>query len=180
MLLFNSLVRSRLEYCSELWDVTSIGLINEIEYIQRSFTKKINGLREQNYWMRLKILKIYSLQRRRERQTILYTWKIKNSLVRNDIGLAFESNARRSQQRAILKPLPKVKGYLLSAFEQSFSIRGAKLWNILPTDLKFETSKNCFISKLDKWLKLFPDEPPIQGHYHRSKNSLLDYNLNSL
>ena len=176
MLLFNSLVRSRLEYCSELWDPGTIKEINDLEQIQRKFTHKIDGLREENYWKRLEMLKIFSLQRRRERKNIIYVWKIKNSMVRNDIELKFEMNSRRSKYAAILKPMPKIKGKILTAFEQTFIIRCAKLWNKLPTELMLEEHYKSFLYKLDKWLELFPDEPPVQGYFHRSRNSLLDYN----
>ena len=179
MLLFNSLVRSRLEYCSELWDPGTKTLINEIEQVQRRFTHKIDGLREENYWKRLEILKILSLQRRRERKNIIYVWKIKNSMVRNDIELEFEMNSRRSKYVAVLKPMLKTTDTtekIKSAFEQSFIIRCAKLWNKLPTELMLESHYSSFIYKLDKWLDLFPDKPPVQG-YSGSRNSLIDYNI---
>ena len=38
--LFNSIVRSKLEYCSPVWDPYKLKHINSIEQIQRSFTKK--------------------------------------------------------------------------------------------------------------------------------------------
>ena len=180
VLLFNSLVRSRLEFCSELWDPSGIAQINAIEAVQRVFTRKIYGLKTVNYWKRLNILNIFSLQRRRERKTIIYVWKIKNGLVRNDIKLCFENNDRRSQSRAIVEPVPKIRGKILSAFEQSFVIRAAKLWNRLPPILCSLTIYSSFVKELDKWLKAFPDEPPINGYYHRSTNSLIDSNLHNL
>ena len=180
MLLFNSLVRSRLEFCSELWDPNGIAQINAIEAVQRVFTRKIDGLKTVNYWKRLEILNIFSLQRRRERRTIIYVWKIKNALVRNDIELCFEINDRRSQSRAIVKPVPKIRGKILSAFEQSFVVRAAKLWNRLPPRLCSLTIYSSFVKELDIWLSAFPDEPPINGYYHRSTNSLIDSNLHNL
>ena len=72
--------------------------------------------------------------------------------------------------------MPKIKGKILTAFEQTFIIRCAKLWNKLPTELMLEEHYKSFLYKLDKWLELFPDEPPVQGYFHRSRNSLLDYN----
>ena len=149
--------------------------INCIEQIQRRFTQKIDGLRDKNYWERLKILNIFSLQRRRERKTILHTWKIKNSLVRNDIKLNFNDNPeRRTASRAILPPMPKTSGKVLSAFEHSFGVRSAKLWNKMSSNLTILTNYTTFVNKLDKWLKLLPDEPPIKGYYHKNRNSILD------
>ena len=37
--LFNSLVRSRMEYCSQIWDPHKVGEINALEQIQRNFTQ---------------------------------------------------------------------------------------------------------------------------------------------
>ena len=47
-----------------------------IEAIQRTFTYKITEVQHLNYWERLQELKLYSLQRRRERYIIIYIWKI--------------------------------------------------------------------------------------------------------
>ena len=49
--------------------------IEEIEAVQRTFSSKIAGMKHLNYWKRLKELNLYSLQRRRERYTIIYVWK---------------------------------------------------------------------------------------------------------
>ena len=51
--LFNSIIRSRLEYCCQLWSPCKITQINDIEQIQRSFTSKIKSVRDLNYLERL-------------------------------------------------------------------------------------------------------------------------------
>ena len=65
--LFKSLVLPRLEYGCQLWSPTSVNQINAIENIQRKFTKHITGMHSLPYENRLKHLKLYSLQRRRDR-----------------------------------------------------------------------------------------------------------------
>ena len=175
MLLFNSLIRSRLEFCCELWDPYLIKNISKIEQVQRRFTSKVDEGKDLNYWDRLKLFNLLSLQRRRERQTIIYAWKIKNDLVRNDIELQFKRCPRTSREKAKLKPMPKTTGKRLSIYENSFVIRAAKLWNKLPPQLAADSNLNTFKLNLDKWLASFPDQPPIQGYYHSSKNSILDY-----
>ena len=52
--IFNSLVISKLDYCCEIWNPHQIQQIIKIEQIQRAFTSRIAGLREDNYWNRLK------------------------------------------------------------------------------------------------------------------------------
>ena len=71
--LYKSLVRSLLEYCCPLWDPVK-GTENQLlEGVQQTFTNRIGGrgLENLNYWERLSHLKLMSLQRRRERYTIL-------------------------------------------------------------------------------------------------------------
>ena len=74
--LFKSLVISRLDYASQLWSPHKISQITQIEKVQRSFTKQISGLRDLSYHERLQTLKLYSLQRRKERYCIILIWKI--------------------------------------------------------------------------------------------------------
>ena len=81
--LWKSLVLPILDYCSQLWCPTKQGHIQQIEAIQKSFTNKIKLDRKYDYWDRLSKLKLYSLQRRRERYRILYIWKILKNQVPN-------------------------------------------------------------------------------------------------
>ena len=57
--------------------------INLVEKIHRSFTRFISGMTNLSYPERLTVLKLYSLQRRRERYIIIYVWKILEGLVPN-------------------------------------------------------------------------------------------------
>ena len=74
--LFKSLVLPKLEYGCQLWSPTSVNQINAIENIQRKFTKHITGMHSLSYENGLKCLSLYSLQRRRDRYTAIYVWKI--------------------------------------------------------------------------------------------------------
>ena len=62
--LYSSLVRSRLEYCCQVWDPYKVKHINALEQIQKIFTRKIDFMKDFDYWTRLKKLGIMSLQRR--------------------------------------------------------------------------------------------------------------------
>ena len=81
--LWKSMVIPIFDYCSPLWSPTKVGLIQEIESIQKSFVNKIAGVRNLSYWEQLKFLKIYSLERRRERFQVLYIWSIIEGKVPN-------------------------------------------------------------------------------------------------
>ena len=74
--LYKSLLRSLLEYSCPLWNPKKVSDIQQLEAVQRTFTKRIWGLQDKDYWSRLQTLKLMSLQRRRERYIILHMWKI--------------------------------------------------------------------------------------------------------
>ena len=56
---------------------------DKLEKIQRSFTKHITGVHGLEYSKQLVSLKLYSLQRRRERYCIIYVCKIIDGFVSN-------------------------------------------------------------------------------------------------
>ena len=81
--LFKSLVLPRFDYGSQLWSPHLVKHIDQLEKIQRSFTKHITGMQSLEYSKRLVSLKLYSFQRGRERYCIIYVWKIIEGLVTN-------------------------------------------------------------------------------------------------
>ena len=81
--LFKSLVLSRLDYGSQLWSPHLVKHIDQLEKIQKSFTKHITGMPSLDYSDHLVFSKLHSLQRRRERYCIIYVWKIIEGLVPN-------------------------------------------------------------------------------------------------
>ena len=104
--LYKSLIRSRVEYCCPLWNPTKIADVKSIESVQRQFTRRIRGLKDTNYWDRLRELKLSSLQRRRERYMIIHVWKILQDISPNDISMVFKESPRLGQ-RVVIPPLAK-------------------------------------------------------------------------
>ena len=80
------LVLPVIDYSSQLWAPQEGVLLSKLEGLQKSFTKRVEGLRVMNYWERLKCLNLQSLHRR-------YTWKIMQYIVPN-CGLMWDSNSR--------------------------------------------------------------------------------------
>ena len=66
---------------SQLWSPYLLKHVYLIEKVQRAFTKHISGMCFLSYSKRLEVLKLYSLQRRRERYGIIYVWKMIEGLV---------------------------------------------------------------------------------------------------
>ena len=143
-----------------------------VEQVQRMFTSRISGMKDVNYWDRLCELGIMSLQRRRERIIIMHLWKILNGINPNTINLDFKFHSRSGSIKATIKPLPRIRGRILTSFDQSFTIKAAKFWNVLPAKLTNVTSLDQFRRELDKFLKGVPDKPPLPGYPHISDNSL--------
>ena len=71
MTLFKSLVIPVVEYGSIVWSPHKRGEINEIESVQRSFTSKLEGLKDMNYHQRLKSLR-YIVWREDEKGTTFF------------------------------------------------------------------------------------------------------------
>ena len=81
--LFKELVMPRLDYSCQLWSPYLIKHINMVEKVQRYFTRIISGMKGLSYPERLTVLKLYSLQRRRERYIIIGVLKFLKGLVPN-------------------------------------------------------------------------------------------------
>ena len=174
MLLYKTYVRPHLEYSCCLWSPNKIKNIADLEGIQRSITAKIRDMEEHDYYQRLKKLDLMSLQRRRERYDLIQMWKIQNNIIPNDLGISFYKTSRHGW-KCRLKPLSNRRGKLATIKENSFSNRAAALFNILPKKVKEAVTPENFKTRLDKFLKNIPDEPPIHGYVPRNKNSLLDW-----
>ena len=173
--LYKSLVRSILEFNSPVWNPTKVGEIQAIEGVQKTFTSRISALKSDDYWKRLKEMSLMSLQRRRERYIILQVWKILNGVSPNDIDMKFRETSRRG---TIAVTPPLVKGCSQrnqSLYDGSFAVLGARLWNIVPVDIKSIRSFLSFKEKLSRFLASFPDNPPVRGYSCANSNSLLDW-----
>ena len=169
VLLWKSLVLSKLEYCSQLWSPTTKGNIQMLEMVQRSFIRKIDEMRHLDYWTQLKKLRLYSLERRRERYMIIYTWRMLEGQV-PDItsGKIYYINEGSRLGRKCSSPSirnnapPDVKRIRYA----SLAVKGPQLFNILPAELRNLGNRSIEIFKraLDKFLAVVPDEPLIPGY----------------
>ena len=145
----------------------------KLEAVQRSFTARIKGLEDQYYSQRLTTLKLFSLQRRRERFIFIQMWKIFKGLAPNDLNFQFHNHIR-------LGPQCKQKYYrcpsvaLQTIRHNFFSCVGPRLFNILPSFIKNANTLETLKSRLDKFLNKLPDKPPTPGYPASNSNSLLE------
>ena len=175
MTLFKTMVRSRLEYCCPVWNPHKVQDIKAIENIQRSFTKKIIGCQDLNYWDRLKKLNVLSLQRRRERYCIIHVWKMLNGLAPNDIGLTTYNHIRLGNKIRLPPHNNKAQASVTTDYENSFKIKASRLWNLLPKSINTIKTLDSFKEELGNFLRRFPDTPPVPGYTAINRNSLLDW-----
>ena len=174
MYLYQSYVLPRLEYGSILWSPYKKKDIIKLEAIQRTITAKIEGLQGCNYHQRLQKLKLYSLQRRRERYIAIYMYKVSAGLVPNNINLQFYTNRR--QMKMCRKPkLDALKVHLSTIQLNYFTSSGPAIFNILPAALKEARSLDSFKHQLDKFLQKIPDLPPTPGYSSLNGNTLLEW-----
>ena len=188
--MWNSQIRSILDYCSPLWspNPNNFGNIDLLEGTQRAFTRCIKGMEGLDYAQRLKTLNMYSVQRRHERYKIIYLYKIKSCLVPNiseTHGLQFHPN-KRLGTTCWIPTFPLYRNKAMKARNNSFALTASSLWNSLPSDIRdiSGVSVEIFKRKLDQVLKHYPDEPRCSatGVYTNSQgrksNSLYDLSNN--
>ena len=56
--------------------------------------------------------------------------------------------------------------------EKSFRMQATKLWNILPAHTNSIKDLEKFKVSLGKFLKKFPDRPPVRGYTTQNNNSV--------
>ena len=155
MTLFISLVLSGLDYGSQLWPPTKIHQIIMIEKIQKAFTKHIKGFSSFAYQERLSNLKIYSLQRRRERYIIIYVWIILENLVPK---LVKPLEFYVSDRRGCLCSVSHVRlGHTGTLAYSSFRWKGIQMFNSLPMHIRNITACPASIFKKQLDLQLSPN-----------------------
>ncbi len=81
--LYTTYVRPFVEYLTVIWNPDSVSLSDSVERIQRSFTKRIHGLRWRPYEERLRVLQLDTLATRRRHIDLTTVFKA----LRGDLGI---------------------------------------------------------------------------------------------
>ena len=179
MTLYRALILSKLDYCSPLYFPWQIGDMHTVEKVQADFTRRIGSMKKPGedrpfgYWERLKRLRLYSVERRVERYSAIFIWKVKNGITKNP-GFEFVDTGRRGTMvRIHIKQNESVR-------ENSFLIWGARIFNALPRELRDFCSNTkdrpaAFNTALDSFLQGIPDEPNLTPVYS-SRMQCVDLN----
>ena len=126
--------------------------LERLEQLQKTFTKNIPEVNQMNYLERLKTLKMYSQQRRAERYQVIYTWKVLEGLTPN-CGITTIQSENRECKIPMLKGSQEVRNLR----DQSCQVRGPRLFNCLPRNIRDTTRVSVLEFKeiLDQFLGLF-------------------------
>ena len=174
--LWKSLIQSRLDYCSQLWSPSDQASISKLEGVAKSFTSRVSGTEGLDYWERLSMLRMYSQERRRERYQIIFIWKLSQGLV-GGYSLPFQHSDRRGRTVLVPQIVLESAAAVKKARESSLKVKGARLYNLLPKELRDMqgVTVDTFKTSLDSWLSQVPDQPTIAGRQRAAAtNSLID------
>ena len=137
MTILKSLVQPHLDYCCQLWCPSLQYEINRIEKVQKSLISRISDKRlvGADYWQKLKLLRVYSQERRRERYAVMFLWKLSQGLV-TGYNIDFTPPDSRIGRKAVPANLPRSPACLKNAREGSLAVKGVALFNSLPSSLR--------------------------------------------
>ncbi|CAB4029790.1 Hypothetical predicted protein [Paramuricea clavata] len=151
--IINSLVFSKLFYCSSVWSTTSEGNIKKLQSVQNFAARIIGGLRKYDHVTPiLKELQWIPVKKHLFYRDAVLAFKCMNGLAPNYLSSLFttrEAVSRRTTRQSDQLNLPlftSVKG------QKSFKYRIAKLWNELPPVIKLCGSISVFKLNLKKKL----------------------------
>jgi hypothetical protein len=143
--LYNSLVRSKLEYCTQVWGGLSKSNMVKIERVQRRATRYILNFSDLDYKHRLSMLNMLPLSYRRDVSDILFYHQCfyKNSINTNEFVHLTSNNCRysRSSDDPTKLRMPFCR---TQAYKNTYFNRIVKLWNAIPAELRAMPDKNIF------------------------------------
>lgn len=150
LLLYNTLVRPHLEYCVQFWGPYFKKDIEALEKVQRRATKLIPGIKDEPYEERLRILNLFSLQKRRMRGDLIEVFK-------------YLKGINKAQYASLLRPssVSRTRGHKWKLVKGKFSTnirkyffsqRVISVWNRLPDHVVEAESLQVFKNRLDSVL----------------------------
>ena len=128
-----------------------------------------------DYWQKLKLLRVYSQERRRERYSVMFLWKLSQGLV-TGYDITFTPLDGRTGRKAVSPSIPRTPSCLKNAREGSLAVKGVALFNSLPISLRNSDHGDIpmFKNHLDIYLGNIPDQPTMPGLTRGAQsNSLL-------
>ena len=143
---FITYVRPILEYCCVVWNPFLVQDINAIESVQRRFIKRIPCTKNLTYCQRLRGLGIESLELRRLRADLLFTYKLVFGILDMDVSEFFTTQFDDKRRGHCYKLyLPSCKSCVRY---NCFSHRVIRFWNVLPECVTYNAFKQSLTSNV--------------------------------
>ena len=152
-LIYKSLIRPTLKYCSSIWYPIFITDATEIEKVQRRSTKLVPELKNLSYTDRLKHLDLTTLAYRHKRTDLIRTFKIMNKIDNITLDSFFTRNDNLTKGHKWKLDKPRA---ITSIRQICFSHRVINWWNDLPKNVADCISINSFKNLLENALKNDP------------------------
>jgi hypothetical protein len=142
---FCTYVRPLLEYATPAWSPHFSYLVFRVENVQRSFTKRLEGLKQFSYIDRLNILSAETLEKRRLVLDLTYCYKLVNGIITCSVSLNKNNNrtSARGHRSKLVQPLCHS-----DTAKYFFSSRITSVWNNLPADAVQAKTTLSFRNKL--------------------------------
>ena len=153
--LYKTLVRPHVEYCTAVWSPHYQKDKELIEKIQHRFTKMIPKVKHLSYEDRIRVLRLWTLEERRNRADLIQVFKMYRGLAEPKFEDFFELDVR-SRTRG--HPAKIVKHRCETLIRQKFfSERVVNSWNRLDTETVLASSVDQFKGRLAKLKEIKKD-----------------------
>ena len=149
LVLYKSFVRSHLEYANSVWSAYRIGIIKDIEKVQKRATKCVQGCSGMCYKDRLMYLQLPTLNYRRLRGSMIEVYKTLNGFYSEAVAPILPRNLDTRTRGNSLKLIVNHCKHDIRKF--SFCNRVTYFWNKLPNTVVNSSSLNLFKNSLDKY-----------------------------
>ena len=110
---------------------------------------------------------------------VIFLWKISQGMV-SGYDVQFASDGTRRGRTIIPKPIVKTAPAMVKkARENSLGVRGARIFNLLPENLRGMNSEHVdlFKNHLDVFLGSIPDQPTVTGLGRGAESNSLIHQL---
>ena len=148
---FVTYVRPLLESAPEIWNPTTAGLVRDVEYVQRNFTRRIiarAGLPQLPYSVRLQLLSLDSLEYRRACRDLIFIHKCLHGFVKFDLSCFIRVAPLNRHVRNVHNLRLELPYNIPGTKRSSCLSRCIAVWNALPAVLVNARTSESFSSGL--------------------------------